>query len=365
MIGLTESFKAAVEAAPCSILMVDETGAIVMANAETQRLFGWAPEELLGQAVELLVPERFRSTHVAQRDSYNAAPRPRPIVSGLDLYGRRRDGSEFPVEIGLSPVKTTAGSVVVAAITDVSADRQRAEELARSNRELEEFARVASHDLQEPLRAVAGCVQILQRRYSEQLDEQANELIEYAVDGANRMRSLIEDLLTYSQVGRSQNLITAVDCLAALENALQNLAVSIEQTRAEVTHGPLPAVAAVSNEVVMLFQNLVGNAIKFRRQDVPPRVEVLVEQSGADWLFSVRDNGIGIDPQFHDRIFVIFQRLHTRREYPGTGIGLALCKRIVEHYGGRIWVTSPPGEGAEFRFTLPQADTRPPAQRDG
>jgi signal transduction histidine kinase len=229
---------------------------------------------------------------------------------------------------------------------------EKVEELARSNRDLEQFAYVASHDLQEPLRMVAAYTQLLAERYRGKLDENADKYIGYAVEGALRMQTLILDLLAFSRVGQTETDRKNGECNAALNNALENLRSAIEESGAIVTHDPLPAVAIDPTQLVQLFQNLLGNAIKFRGKEVPA-IRVSAEKQDATWLFTVADNGIGISPQYKDKIFVIFQRLHTREEYSGNGVGLAICKRIVEHHGGRIWVESEPGCGATFHFTLP------------
>jgi light-regulated signal transduction histidine kinase (bacteriophytochrome) len=249
---------------------------------------------------------------------------------------------------------------VFAAARDVT-EKKLAEEqmrkvmadLERSNRELEQFAYVASHDLQEPLRMVSSYTQLLAQRYQDKLDRDANDFIGFAVDGANRMQRLINDLLSYSRVGTRGKPMEATDSHNALGRALANLQASIQESQAIVSNDDLPVVLADEGQLIQLFQNLVGNAIKFRRKDAPPRVRVSAQREGSSWVFSVKDNGIGIDPEFQPRLFVIFQRLHGRDQYPGTGIGLAICKRIVERHGGRIWMESKSGEGSTFYFTLP------------
>jgi PAS domain S-box-containing protein len=354
-----ELFRQIVEAAPNAMVMADRDGRIVLVNVQTEKLFGYLRDELVGQSVDMLVPERFRSAHPEYRRMFYGNPSSRPMGTGRDLFALRKDGSEVPVEIGLNPVTTSEEVFVLAAIVDI-AERKRAEqelirrteELARSNHDLEQFAYVASHDLQEPLRAVAGPLQLLQRRYHGQLDARADEFIAHAVDGATRMQKLIEDLLAYSRVGRSGAVKELTECSAALDQALKSLSVVLQESNAQISRVALPVVMGIPTQLALLFQNLIGNAIKFRRVDQPVRIEINARRARDEWIISVRDNGIGIEPQYFERIFMIFQRLHSRAEYPGTGIGLALCKRIVEQHGGRIWVESAPDGGSTFFFTL-------------
>ena len=230
--------------------------------------------------------------------------------------------------------------------------KRYASELERSNQELQQFACVASHDLQEPLRMVASYTQLLAKRYKGKLDSDADEFIAYAVDGATRMQALINDLLTYSRVGTKGKDFKPIDCKTVLERTLDNLKKAVEESRAELTYEPLPTVMADDVQLGQLFQNLIGNAIKFRSEE-SPHIHISAERNEDKWIFSVGDNGIGIDPEFTERIFIIFQRLHKRRDYPGTGIGLAVCKKIVERHGGRIWVESKPEKGSTFYFTIP------------
>jgi light-regulated signal transduction histidine kinase (bacteriophytochrome) len=224
-------------------------------------------------------------------------------------------------------------------------------DLLRSNRDLEQYAYVSSHDLQEPLRAIAGFVTLLQQRYQGKLDEKADSYINAAVDGAARMQTLIHGLLEYSRVGAGVNAAKPTKADDALKAALANLRVMIQQSNAVVTSDPLPTVNADAAHLTHVFQNLIENAIKFR-SDRRPEIQIGSRHRDGSWLFWVRDNGIGIEPEYAERIFVIFQRLHTRTKYPGTGIGLAICKRIIERHGGQIWVESQPGQGSTFYFTL-------------
>jgi light-regulated signal transduction histidine kinase (bacteriophytochrome) len=254
-------------------------------------------------------------------------------------------GDEKPRKVGILFNDITQRKIVENKLA-VTMDK-----LKQSNAELEQFAYVASHDLQEPLRMVASYVQLLERRYKGKLDSDADEFINYAVDGANRMRGLIDDLLTYSRVSRLGKPFEPVDLEATMEIVLSNLQASIRDANAVITHDKLPNIIADSGQLAQLFQNLIGNAIKFHGKE-PPHIHVSVKSQETEYLFSVKDNGIGIDPQYFDRLFKIFQRLHTKQEYPGSGIGLVICKKIVERHGGRIWLESQVGKGSTVYFTL-------------
>ena len=283
----------------------------------------------------------------------------------LAAEARRIAGGDFGHEVGrtgpreIRELAADVNSMRERILRDLSAVRganeslaRYAAELQRSNAELEQFAYVASHDLQEPLRKVTSFCQLLQRRYGGQLDEKADQYIDFAVDGAKRMQVLINDLLAFSRVGRSGPDLGPVGCDEALAGAKANLSAQIAQAGGVIEAGALPVVRAQLTLMTVVFQNLLGNALKFRG-DAPPRIVVTADRDGAYWSFSVTDNGIGIEPQYADRVFLIFQRLHDRAAYPGTGIGLAMCRKIIEHFGGRIWLDTAVTDGARFRFTVP------------
>jgi PAS domain S-box-containing protein len=357
-------YRGLLEAAPDAMVVVNQDGRIVLLNVQAEKQFGYRRDELVGQLVTNIIPEGFAERLIADRLRSAEDAQTQQIGTGIELSAHRKDGSEFPIEIMLSPLESDEGVLVTAAIRDITA-RKEAEahllnkmaELRRSNEELEQFAYIASHDLQEPLRMVASYTQLLARRYKGKLDSDADEFIAFAVDGAGRMQRLIQDLLTFSRVASKGEILSATPSDTAFQHAIKNLTGAIEDSGALVTHDPLPIVNADQAQLVQLFQNLVGNAIKYRRTETPRvHVSALTRDSGK-WTFSVADNGIGIEPQYFERIFGMFQRLHKRDEFSGTGIGLAICKKIVERHGGHISVESEPGVGSTFHFELTGART--------
>lgn len=334
------------------ICTIDKEGRLLQVSAASEKVWGYPATELVGRSyMEMVHPDdRVKTQQTAAA-----------IMSGQatqDFHNRylRQDGST--VEMEWTAFWEEENEIMFCVARDESARKQTEdvqqtlrEELTRSNADLEQFAYAASHDLQEPLRAVSGVVQILQRRYSGQLDERADELIQHAVDGVSRMQTLINDLLAYSRVETRGGEMQPTDCEAVLRNVLLHLETVIDESGAKVTSDALPTVPADAGQLDQVFQNLISNAIKYRSERAP-EIYVGAEHSDGEWIFSVRDNGIGIDPEYFKRIFVLFQRLHTRTEYAGTGIGLALCKKIVERHKGRIWVESEQGRGATFYFTV-------------
>jgi PAS domain S-box-containing protein len=485
-------YRGLLEAAPDAMVVVNASGEIALLNVQAEKQFGYRRDELLGQQVKNVIPDGFAERLVADGTRTAAEALAQQIGTGIELNGRRKDGSTFPIEIMLSPLESAEGILVTAAIRDIT-ERKRVEdslrnseerfrlmasgikdyanvmldpdglvvswnegaerikgyraeeiigqpfsrfypaedihngkpvrelalaaergsfedegwrvrkdgtrflanvvitalrdqngrlrgfgkitrditelkeseqhlgktmaELKRSNDDLELFAYVASHDLQEPLRMVASYTQLLARRYKGRLDSDADEFIAYAVDGCNRMQELIQDLLSYSRVGANTDAMRQTSCEDALARAVKNLQATIEASKAIVEHDPLPVIDTDGTRLAQVFQNLIGNAIKYRGAELP-QIHISARQAGREWIFSVRDNGMGIESQYFDRIFVIFQRLHGQKEYQGTGIGLAMCKKILDRLGGRIWVESQVTKGSTFYFALPVGEQK-------
>jgi PAS domain S-box-containing protein len=352
-------YRGLLEAAPDPMVLVNQGGQIVLVNLQAEKVFGYRRDDLTGLSTRSLLSEDSAErlalyTRRAADGGFAQQSR-----SGVELDGRHKDGSSFPIEVTLSRLETGEGILLTVAIRDITPRRtaeakllRTLEELNRSNEELAQFAYIASHDLQEPLRMVASYTELLARRYKGKLDKDADEFIAFAVDGANRMQRLIQDLLAYSRVGTKGRELLATSSEEALKEAVTNLRGAIEASGAVVTHDPLPSVLADEGQLVQLFQNLVGNAIKYQNPGVP-RVHISSTKGAAStWIFSVQDNGLGIESQYFERIFRMFQRLHKREEFEGTGIGLAICKKIVERHGGTISVESRPGHGSTFRFGL-------------
>jgi PAS domain S-box-containing protein len=366
LVQMENKYRGLLEAAPDAMVVVNQAGKIVLLNLQAETQFGYRRDELLGQKMSNIVPSGFPERLVA--DSLRSAEDAlaQQIGTGIELTARRKDGSEFPIEIMLSPLKSADGVLVTAAIRDITARKnsevqllEKVKELNRSNEELQQFAYIASHDLQEPLRMVASYTALLARRYKGKLDSDADDFIAFAVDGASRMQLLIRDLLAYSRVGSKGKELVDTSSAEALQHAIHNLRGAIEGSAALVTNDALPSVMADEMQLTQLFQNLVGNAIKYRRAGVP-RVHITAVPSDANkWMFSVQDNGLGIEPQFFEKIFGVFQRLHKREEFDGTGIGLAICKKIVERHGGTLSVESTFGEGSTFYFPLTVSSAQP------
>ncbi len=357
------------------ILLTSPDGSILAANPEACRIFGRTEEEIRAIGREGIVDMTDPGV-IAFLDERAHMGRARGEITVM-----RKDGTKFPCEQSSALFKDKEGNIRTSIIIRDISERKKTEEelrkhredledlvekrtealkqisdeLSRSNADLKQFAYAASHDLKEPLRNVGGFATLLEKRYKGNLDEKADEYIDYIVEGVKRMERLIQDLLEYSQVGRKGKPFRPVNCSVALEEAIHSLHSVIEESGVELTYDLLPTVTVDASQLSRLFQNLISNAIKFR-SDKPLKIHISADHKGDEWVFSVKDNGIGIDPKFAERIFVIFQRLHTKEEYEGTGIGLAICKKIVERHGGRIWVEPEPGAGSIFYFTLPNKE---------
>lgn len=367
------------EAAPVGILVTNQQGLVTYANERLLQDFGWARNQLVNQPVEILIPTRLQTQHVVDRTTYMRHPIPRRMAATGPLFAVNKAGEEFPVEVGLGPLLLDEGPSVLAAVTNIT-DRWKAEQerdaktvaltaevdrrhqsetrLRLSNEALQQFAYAASHDMQEPLRAIAGYCELLQEQYATSVDDRGRGFIRHAVDGAHRLQRLIEDLLEYSRVNTCGKEFVSLDTNAVVQEAIANLSSAITETHAEVVVHDLPPVVGDRSQLVRVFQNLLSNAIKFHG-DQPPRISVAGRRTDTEVLLTVRDNGIGIPPEHRERIFVIFQRLHTRTAYPGTGMGLAICKHIIERHGGWISVQEADGGGSLFSISLP-AEQPPP-----
>lgn len=363
-------YRQIIETAQEGIWMIDPAANTTFVNQAMATMLGYAVAEMAGTPLFAFMDEEGRALA-----HHNLARRQQGISENHEFKFVRKDGQPVWAYLSTNPILDDAGHYqgALAMVTDITERKQaeielaqRAADLERSNRDLEQFAYVASHDLQEPLRMVASFVQLLAQEYRGQLGENADEYIDYAVEGAKRMRQIIADLLAYSRVSTHGKPFLPVDCNTVLEEVLASLQLVIEENGGQVAYDGLPAVLGDRTQIYQVFQNLIGNAFKYCSA-APPRIAVGAAPApgGKMWRFWVSDNGIGIEPQYFERIFVIFQRLHGRKEYSGTGVGLAICKKIVERHGGRIWVESTPGEGSTFHFTLPAADETAAEQAEG
>ncbi|MEG3846809.1 PAS domain S-box protein [Microcoleus sp. herbarium19] len=353
-------YRQIVELAEEGIWVIDSNARTTYVNHAMARMLGYSELEMFGRSLFNFMDEQVR-----QSANDNMERRKQGIAERHEFRLKSKDGKDVWTYMSTSPVMDENDCLLsccalVYNITDRKESEQQmlqlTEDLKRSNEELEQFAYVASHDLQEPLRAVTSYTQLLADRYRGNLDEKADKYINYIVDGATRMQQLINDLLAYSRLGTRGQEFEPADCNAAVQQSLCNLQIAIAEKKAVITCDAMPTVMADESQLVQLFQNLIANSIKFCRQDIP-LIHIAARREESEWLLCVRDNGIGIDPEYADRIFIIFGRLHGRREYSGTGIGLAMCKRIVERHGGRIWVESQEGKGATFCFTIPIIST--------
>jgi PAS domain S-box-containing protein len=360
------ALRGLLEAAPDGIVVVDGSGAIVLVNAQTQRMFGYEERELIGQPVEVFLPERLRGRHVEHRQKYFQNPATRPMEIGLSLSGRRHDGSEFPVEISLSPMSTPDGVLVIGVVRDVTEHRHVEEqvralnetlarqiaELAAVNKELEAFSYSVSHDLRAPLRSIDGFSQALLEEYAEQLDDTAADYLRRIRAATQRMGELIDDLLDLSRVTRREMRHEDVDLSALATAVIGDLAKAQPRRDVEVQIAAGLVGRGDAHLLRVLLENLLGNAWKFTGRQTPAWIEFGARREDDRLVYYVRDNGVGFDMAYAHKLFGAFQRLRAATEFPGTGIGLATVERIVHRHGGRVWAHSEVGQGAMFSFTL-------------
>jgi PAS domain S-box-containing protein len=345
-----------IEASVDPLLTIDPNGKITDVNNSTEIITGFNRDELIGTDFSDYFTEPPKA-----RSGYQTVFK-KGIIQNYELEIKHRDGHITPVRYNASVYKDDTNNIigVFASARDISEIKVaennlklKLEELSRSNEELEQFAYISSHDLQEPLRMIASYLQLLERKYKGKLDAKADKYIHFSVDGATRMQNLIDDILDFSRVTTRAKELKLTDLEPIYKEVLSNLEVSIDENKAIISHDPLPVVMADKTQISQVFQNLINNAIKFRSKD-QPKINISVKKEENQWIFAVQDNGIGINPKHSDRIFEVFKRLHKKREYSGTGIGLAICKKIIERHGGHIWVESELGKGSTFYFTLPK-----------
>lgn len=347
-----EKFRGLLETAPDATIIANKQGEIVLVNQQTQAMFGYKKGELIGRPVEILVPLDLRHQHTDHRASYYKEPRVRSMGAGLELYAVRKDGSQFPVEISLSPLETTEGMLVSAAIRDITERKKTQDAVHQLNKELESFTYSVSHDLRAPLRIIDGYADILESDHKEKLDEDGKRTIGIIKSNAQRMGQLIDDLLNLSHTGRKELMVHITDMNKLVQPVIDEQ-LSLSGNKADIKIEKLNPAKCDSGLIRQVWSNLVANAIKYSAKQDKPVINISSAISGSDIVYSVRDNGVGFDMKYAEKLFGVFQRLHKVTEFEGTGVGLALVKRIVSKHGGKVWADAEPGKGATFYFSLP------------
>ncbi|MGQ8337430.1 sensor histidine kinase [Sunxiuqinia sp. A32] len=354
-----DTFQLIVEASPNALILVNKSGNIEYVNAFTENLFLYSKKELTGATLETIIPNRFINKHNEYFQRFLKNPTPRQMGKGRDLFAVKKDGQEFPVEIGLNPIVVGNNPLILALIIDIS-ERKKAEillrkhskELELKNKELEQFNSIASHDLQEPLNTIISWTDLLQHTLDLSEDDESTQMFGYITNAATRMKKLIHGLLEYSHLGRDAEL-KQVNCASLLESVEEDLLASIEKSNATLEISDLPTIWAYELELRLLFQNLISNSIKYRKESESPKITISAKAINDAWQFTVKDNGIGIEKEYHDKIFTIFQRIHPSETYEGSGIGLAHCRKIIDLHHGSIEIESESGKGSSFIFTIP------------
>ncbi|HEY9784487.1 MAG TPA: ATP-binding protein [Candidatus Obscuribacterales bacterium] len=358
--GREDRTRLIIDRAYDAFVEIDPEGVIRDWNVQAERIFGWRRDEAIGrQLSDMIIPERYRDAHRQGLKKYGETGEGPAINKRIEISALHRDGREFPVELAIFVVPEGDKHTFCAFIHDISERKQAEErlnaltsELKRSNAELQHFAYIAAHDLREPLRTILSYISLLSQDNKDKLDDDSLENLSFIIEAAKRMQQMVTDLLSYARVQTHGKEFVPTDCNAVLKQASEALSLSAEEAGARITCGELPEIMADPNQIFQLFLNLLANAMKFRR-DERPEVNISAERKNGHWLFAVNDNGIGFPMESSERIFQMFQRLHTSDEYEGTGVGLAICRRIVERHGGTMWAESELGKGATFYFTIP------------
>lgn len=348
-----DRFKALLESAPDATIIVDSKGLIALVNKQTELVFGFSRDELIGNTVDVLLPVALRDKHAQHRTNFFASPKIRTMGLGLELFALKKDGTTIPVEISLSPIETAGGKFVAAAIRDISERKQTEDSIREVNRELESFTYSVSHDLRAPLRIIDGYADILKEDYADKFDEEGQRILSVVKSNARRMGQLIDDLLDLSRTSRKELAHDWISMRTIVDQVVDDLRQTYGGT-ARVDIGSLPTTMADASLIQQVWVNLISNAFKYSSKEKEPYISIVAEDMGSDYHFSVKDNGVGFDMAYADKLFGVFQRLHKASEFEGTGIGLALAYRIVKRHGGKIWVDSEPGKGTTFTFSLPK-----------
>lgn len=346
-------FRLVVESAPYAMILINSRGEIAFVNAHTEKLFCYCRDELLGRKLEILIPERSRKYFFTHRHALLRKLSKGPVSIKNDLFALRKTGMEIEVQLDLIPIETSEGNMVLATIIDISERKFQEDLLKKQNKELEQFAYIASHDLQEPLRTVSNYIQVFEEEYSDQLDDTARRYLRSIDSATKRMIMLVKSLLSFSRLGKNAKLVS-VDIGMLVNEVIADLDKAVNTSNAIIEIGKMPRINVFESEIRQVFQNIISNALKFRHIGTPTVIKIWAAKADGKWRFSVQDNGIGIDPAYFGRVFEIFQRINTSSEFEGNGIGLSNCKKIILLHNGEIWIESIPGQGTTFHFTIPK-----------
>lgn len=348
-----QKFKSLLDAAPDAVIIVDRNGLIQMVNQQTEKLFGYTREEMIGKEVEILIPQELAGKHLGHRAAYTQTPKVRSMGSGLELNAVRKNGTQFPVEISLSPLDTEEGILISAAVRDITERKKLEAELRKSNEEIEAFTYSVSHDLRAPLRGIIGYTAILAEDYGPRLDEEGKRLAAAIISNTQKMGHLIDDLLAFSRLNKQELAKTRLNTAELVMEIIDGINRAQPAKNIRWNTGELPDVSADLNTIRQVWINLIQNAVKYSGKSASPQISIEGRQDQQQIIFMVKDNGVGFDQKYSHKLFKVFQRLHSEDEFEGTGVGLALVHKIIQRHGGEVWAESSVGEGARFYFSLP------------